>query len=128
MSKAYLSEYVRNSRKEHHKPVSKMSKADLMKEYEKYRNPHDVMAPATKSTSMTGKLIRSMKHLEKVEHEPRAEHKAPEKKATKTVHHEKAVAVEKPKKAMSPYNQYVSKHRKMGHTMSQIAEMWKASK
>lgn len=146
MTKAYLQEHVRNSRKESMRPVSKMSKADLLKEYEKFKSPLDVGPPAVKETSMTGRLIRKMKHLEKVSHhesEPMVEHKhksttkgEPRKTARKAyedmpVEHHKAPtsgSAAAPKKAMSPYNAFMSKHRKAGHSMAEIAEMWRSHK
>ena len=145
MTKKMLKDHVKTARKEKHKPVSKMSKADLMNEFQLYKSSENIMAPAVKSSSMTGQLARKMKDVGRVpkmqmesssdEEEPVkpkkkfpfASKKAPEpepKKASKKV----SEPVAPGKKAPSAYNQFMAKHRKMGHSMAEVASLWKKHK
>jgi hypothetical protein len=149
MTKKMLGHHVREARKEHHKAVSKMNKADLIEEYRKYRSTEDVMAPAVSSVSPTAKLaykmhdVGSMKPIkahmdsssdEEEHHSKKPVHKKKfpfiEKKKAEE-HHKKAEPEHKSapaKKSPSPYNMFMAKHRKMGHSMSEIAELWKKQK
>jgi hypothetical protein len=149
MTKKMLKNEVKTARKEKHKPVSKMSKADLMNEFQMYKSPENIMAPAVKSSSMTAQLARKMKDVGKApkmqmdsssdEEEP----VKPKKKfpfISKMVPDEKKVdeprksasKVAEPakpgKKAPSPYNQFMAKHCKMGHSMAEVASLWKKHK
>jgi len=151
MTKKMLKDHVKTVRKEKNKPVSKMSKADLMNEFQLYKSSENIMAPAVKSSSMTAQLARKMKDVGKApkmqmesssdEEEPVkpkkkfpfASKKAPEpepKKASKKV--AEPAKTEKPgkpeKKKPSAYNQFMAKHRKMGHSMAEVASLWKKHK
>ena len=150
MTKKMLKDHVKTARKEKHKPVSKMSKADLMNEFQMYKSPENIMAPAVKSSSMTAQLARKMKDVGKApkmqmdsssdEEEPVKpkkkfpfiSKKAPEHEKKVTEHHKSSGKVAEPakpgKKAPSAYNQFMAKHRKMGHSMAEVASLWKKHK
>lgn len=160
--KAELKKMIKAHRKEHHKPIGRMTKSELAAEYEKYRSPESVMAPAVKESSMIGQIaeevhalgaetpkkpkaskapvhhkkeddsVKGQKalrmyqehgHAEKAEHHgtKKGEERKTARKAYEDTPSTKA-------KAMSPYNAFVSKHRKEGKSMAEVAAMWKAEK
>jgi hypothetical protein len=149
MTKKMLGNHVREARKESHKPVSKMNKADLIEEYRKYKSVQDVMAPAVNDDSMTAKLARKMhdvgsmkpikSHMDsssdEEDHAPKRTgslKKFPflERKKAEEKHEpvSKKASPTPSKKAPSAYNVFMAKHRKMGHSMTEIAELWKKTK
>jgi hypothetical protein len=159
MTKKMLGQHVREARKETHKPVSKMNKADLIEEYRKYRSTEDVMSPAISSVSQTAKLAYKMGDvgsMKPIKQHMDSSSDEDEPVAKKAVHKKKFPFIEKKKaeerhmkaepehksapskkaeperktekKAPSAYNMFMAKHRKMGHSMADIAELWKKQK
>jgi len=149
MTKKMLKDHVKTARKEMHKPVHKMNKADLIEEYRKYRSTQDVMAPAVSSVSTTAKLARKMHDIgsmkpikahmdsssDEEEHVPKKDvrlKKFPFIERKKAEEHHEALSKKatppSSKKAPSAYNLFMKKHREAGHSMTEIASLWKKHK